>query len=276
MLFTGGESPELSPAELEASYQRIFATFSAQIEEAESENLNLAEIALSNVDPTPGLLAWATSLHDSLNALKSSREAHIQAMYDQLEGLWKRLGVAEEDMDGFVEAHRGSTEAVVAEYEDELERMMELKRERMGVFVGNARDEIERLWDDMMIGEDERRDFAPFVDGDYSRIQLGVYSYADAFYYLLDEHTEELLTIHEEEIRRLKEERRLKAPLLAGIKKYFDICEEEKELAAAANDQSRLLGRGPRDPGRLLREEKMRKRVQKEKPRVRRLSWIVA
>ena len=87
----------------------------------------------------------------------------------------------------------------------------------------------------------------------------------------LDEHTEELLTIHEDEIRRLKEERRQKAPLLAGIKKYFDICGEEKELAAAASDQTRLTGRG-RDPGRLLREEKMRKRVQKEKPRVSRFA----
>lgn len=85
---------------------------------------------------------------------------------------------------------------------------------------------------------------------------------------ILDEHTEELLTIHEDEVKRLKEERRMKAPLLASIKKYFEICEEEKELAAAASDQSRLLGRGPRDPGRLLREEKMRRRVGKEKPRV--------
>lgn len=63
----------------------------------------------------------------------------------------------------------------------------------------------------------------------------------------------------------------MKAPLLAGIKKYFQICDEEKELQAAAADQTRLLGRG-RDPGRLLREEKMRKRVQKEKPRVRLLT----
>lgn len=73
--------------------------------------------------------------------------------------------------------------------------------------------------------------------------------------------------IHEEEVRKLKEEKRVKAPLLAAIKKYFDICEEEKELALAASDQTRLLGRGSRDPGRLLREEKMRKRVSKEKPR---------
>lgn len=76
------------------------------------------------------------------------------------------------------------------------------------------------------------------------------------------------MTLHEDEIKRLKEERRNKAPLLAAIKKYFEICEEEKELANAASDQTRLTGRGPRDPGRLLREEKMRKRVQKEKPRV--------
>lgn len=84
----------------------------------------------------------------------------------------------------------------------------------------------------------------------------------------LDEYTEELLTIHEDEIKRLKEDRRIKAPLLCSIKKYFEICDEEKELAASASDQSRLTGRGSRDPGRLLREEKMRKRVSKEKPRV--------
>lgn len=49
----------------------------------------------------------------------------------------------------------------------------------------------------------------------------------------------------------------------------MDICEEEKELERVASDQTRLLGRGGgRDPGRLLREEKMRKRVGKEKPKV--------
>ncbi|TFK37089.1 microtubule associated protein-domain-containing protein [Crucibulum laeve] len=234
----------------EADYQRIFAKFVARMEEADDESLPETQhvpIGLENVDPTPGLLSWAAALHSSLEDTKRRRETHIQAMYDQLESLWKRLGVDEVDMDAFVEAHRGSTEETVREYEEELERMLELKRERMGTFVESAREEILKLWDDLMVGEEERADFPPFAD---------------------DEFTEELLTIHEDEIRRLKEERRIKAPLLAGIKKYFEICEEEKELAAAASDQSRLLGRGPRDPGRLLREEKMRKRVSKEKPRL--------
>lgn len=125
--------------------------------------------------------------------------------------------------------------------------MLELKREKMSTFIENARKEIRQLWGELMVGEEEQADFAPFAD---------------------DEHTEDLLAIHEEEIRRLKEERKLKGPLLKSIQKYFDICQDQKELAAAAADQTRLLGRGPRDPGRLLREEKMRKRVTKEKPKL--------
>lgn len=69
-------------------------------------------------------------------------------------------------MDAFVEMNRGSTEGVVRSYEEELERMMELKRERMGVFVGSAREEIRRLWEELLIGEEERGMFAAFWDGE--------------------------------------------------------------------------------------------------------------
>ncbi|KAI0700321.1 microtubule associated protein-domain-containing protein [Cytidiella melzeri] len=234
----------------ESEYQRIFAGFSARLEELGDEEVQdpaKPAVGLEGVDPTPGLISWADRTRGELEDLKRKREAHIQAMYDQLESLWKRLGVPEVEMDRFVEANRGSTEETIRTYEGELDRMLELKRERMSTFVENARVEITNLWDDLMVGEEERADFAPFAD---------------------DEHTEELLSIHEEEVRRLKEERRLKGSLLTNIRKYFDICQEEKDLAAAAADQTRLLGRGPRDPGRLLREEKMRKRVTKEKPRL--------
>jgi hypothetical protein len=44
------------------------------------------------------------------------------------------------------------------------------------------------------------------------------------------EHTEDLLTIHEEQIAKLKEERRTKATILVAIRKYFQILEEQKEL----------------------------------------------
>ncbi|KAI0777683.1 microtubule associated protein-domain-containing protein [Trametes elegans] len=245
LLFSDDSQPQPS----ETDHQRVFAKFVARMEELCDEDLpdSNVTVGLEGVEPTPALMAWAEATRIELEDIKKRREAHIQAMYDQLEALWRRLGVADADMDAFVEAQRGTTEVTIKAYEEELERMLELKRERMGTFIENARTEITKLWDELMVGEEERADFAPFAD---------------------DEHTEELLTIHEDEIRRLKEERRLKGSLLNSVRKYFDILDDEKELAAAASDQSRLLGRGPRDPGRLLREEKMRKRVTKEKPRV--------
>ncbi|KAH8109431.1 microtubule associated protein-domain-containing protein [Phellopilus nigrolimitatus] len=243
-------TPLLTDTEPVSDYHRLFALFILRMDEAEEEGKAIepnALVGVEGVEPTVGLMSWAEQTKAELEDVKKRRETAIQSMYDQLEALWKRLGVEDADIDAFVEHNRGSAESNVHAYEAELERMLELKRERMSVFIGNARAEIETLWDILMISEEERADFTPFVD---------------------DEHTEELLTTHEEEIRRLKEERRMKAPLLAGIRKYFEICEEEKELTAAAQDQNRLLGRGPRDPGRLLREEKMRKRVSREKPRL--------
>ena len=46
--------------------------------------------------------------------------------------------------------------------------MIDLKRERMGEFIWNARSEIESVWNELMMGGDERADFAAFVDGRYS------------------------------------------------------------------------------------------------------------
>ncbi|KAF7798089.1 hypothetical protein EIP86_009303 [Pleurotus ostreatoroseus] len=251
LLSTSGREPPIKTAsETEVDYQRTFVRFVARLEElseVELANSSKPHLGLEGVDPTPGLISWAESTRIELEEIKRRREAHIQSLYDQLEILWRRLGVSDQEMDAFVEAQRGSTEGTVQAYEEELERMLELKRERMGTFVENARAEIVKLWDDLMVGEEERAEFAPFAD---------------------DEFTEDLLTLHEDEIKSLKLERKLKGSLLTSIRKYFDILQDQKELAAAAADQTRLLGRGPRDPGRLLREEKMRKRVTKEKPRL--------
>jgi Ase1/PRC1/MAP65 family protein len=253
----------------ETDYQRIFISFVGRLEEMVDADAQPASALLPDVDPSPALLSWAAATQSHLEGIKRAREASIQAMYDQLEPLWRRLGVSDEDMDAFVEQHRGSTEQIVREYQEELARMLELKRESMHAFVASAREEITKLWDELMIGEEERADFAPFFDGTQFFFCLEFFIVVlFRFFSHLDEATEELLAIHEDEVRRLKEDRRSKAHLLAAIRKYFDICREERELAAAASDQSRLLGRGPRDPGRLLREEKMRKRVSKEKPRV--------
>ena len=152
-------------------YNRIYTNFLRRVDEAEAEGKSIESnplIGLEGVQPTVELMAWVEETKNSLEDIKKRREAHIQSMYDQLEALWKRLGVEDEDIDAFVENNRGSTEEVVRSYESELERMLELKRERMSVFVGNARQEIEALWDELMYGEEQRAEFAPFTDGSSS------------------------------------------------------------------------------------------------------------
>jgi protein regulator of cytokinesis 1 len=56
-------------------------------------------------------------------------------------------------------------EVVTVQYEAELERMLELKRQSMSIFIVNARTEIESLWDDLILGEEERQQFSGFWDG---------------------------------------------------------------------------------------------------------------
>ena len=165
----------LDSSENEIAYQRIFVRFVAQLDGADDEPLAGRCAGLEDVEPTPGLLAWAESARSALEDLQRRREAHIQAMYDQLEGLWRRLGVPDAAMDGFVDAHRGSTEETIREYEAELERMLELKRERMSAFVENARGEIAKLRDELLIGEEELGDFTPYFDGELSRFEFNSY-----------------------------------------------------------------------------------------------------
>ena len=119
-----------------ASYHAVFGRFVARLQEASDESLDLDShgneaFGVEGVEPSLGLMQWAegtkvevgrslpltldrlTSLRYQLEELKARREAHIQAIYNELDTLWRRLGVEEAEMDAFVEANRGSTEANV-------------------------------------------------------------------------------------------------------------------------------------------------------------------
>jgi Ase1/PRC1/MAP65 family protein len=87
----------------------------------------------------------------------------------------------------------------------------------------------------------------------------------------IEVYTDALLTAHEMEIRRLQIVYDERAPMIAMIDKHRSLISDREQLAILASDSSRLVtrgGSGNRDPTRLLREEKMRKRVQKELPKV--------
>ncbi|CAA3032878.1 Hypothetical predicted protein, partial [Olea europaea subsp. europaea] len=202
----------------------------------------------------------------TLETLRETRMLEIQNLYDELYTLWTKLGITEEEADDFVELWKGCEERCIVAYRAELARMLQVKAENMVVFISREREDIATLWDALFYPDSERARF-PLFDSDMA--------------------TEEVLLAHEMEKHRLMEERSTKEPVLIRLAKYFELLDEigqlevrytlpqtahpltTQKLQASANDPARLTGKGQRgDPGRLLREEKIRKRIVKEKPKL--------
>ncbi|THC92968.1 hypothetical protein EYZ11_007559 [Aspergillus tanneri] len=182
---------------------------------------------------------------------KRGRERKLKELRHAVENLWERFGVEEGDRKAFLAANRGCGLRTINEFEEELARLNELKRQNLHLFVEDARCRLQELWDSLYYSEEEMLDFTPAFSDVYS----------DA-----------LLEAHEAEISRLETLKEQRAPTLQLIERHRSLLSEQKALAVSSQDASRLMARGnkgeKRDPGKLLREEKMRKRIAKELPKV--------
>jgi protein regulator of cytokinesis 1 len=196
-------------------------------------------------------IARLRSKRDKLADEKKSREKRLKELKATVESLWERLGVEEHERKKFLNGNRGCGVRQINEFEDELSRLNELKRQNLHLFVEDARYKLQELWDGLYFSEEEMLDFTPAFSDVYS----------DA-----------LLEAHEQEIDRLEVLKEQRAPTLALIDKHRSLVKDRDDLQASSQDASRLLGRGQkgekRDPTRLLREEKMRKRIAKDLPKI--------
>ncbi|KAI1751446.1 microtubule associated protein-domain-containing protein [Xylaria castorea] len=196
-------------------------------------------------------LARLRTKRDKLADEKKSREKRLKDLKVAVDALWEKLGIEESERKSFVNRNRGCGVRQINEFEDELARLKELKRENLHLFVEDARFKLQELWDALYFSEDEMLEFTPAFSDVYS----------DA-----------LLEAHERELSRLEALKEQRAPALALIERHRTLVHDRDELAASSQDASRLMMRGQkgerRDPGKLLREEKMRKRIAKELPKV--------
>lgn len=188
---------------------------------------------------------------DRLLEEKRNRERKLKDLKLTVEGLWDRLGVEELDRKRFLSGNRGCGLRAINEFEAELDRLNELKRQNLHLFVEEARYKLQELWDGLYFSEEEMLEFTPAFSDVYS----------DA-----------LLSAHEAEIARLEALKEQRAPTLLLIEKHRSLIKDREDLAASSQDASRLLAKSnkgeKRDPTRLLREEKMRKRIAKDLPKV--------
>lgn len=205
------------------------------------EQLGLHETDLTNL----------IGKRDKLLEEKKGRERKIKEIRVSIEGLWERFGVEEADRRAFLAANRGCGLRTINEFEEELARLNELKRQNLHLFVEDARCRLQELWDSLYFSEEEMLDFTPAFS---------------------DVCSDALLEAHEAEIARLETLREQRAPTLEMIEKHRGLLADREALSSSSQDASRLMGRGnkgeKRDPGKLLREEKMRKRIARELPKV--------
>lgn len=196
-------------------------------------------------------IARLRAKRDKLVDEKKNRETRLQELKEAVDVLWDKLGVEEKERKAFLNANRGCGVRQINEFEDELARLNELKHQNLHLFVEDAREKLQELWDALYMSEDEMLEFTPAFSDVYS----------DA-----------LLEAHEQEIIRLDTLREQRAPMLGLVERHRALIAERDELSAASQDASRLMMKGQkgekRDPGKLLREEKMRKRIAKELPKV--------
>lgn len=196
-------------------------------------------------------IARLQARRDKLVDEKRHREHKVKELKTTIEGLWDRLGVEELDRKRFLAGTRGCGLRVINELEAEMDRLNELKRQNLHLFVEDARYKLQALWDNLYFSEEEMLEFTPAFSDVYS----------DA-----------LLSAHEGEIARLEALKEQRLPTLQLIDKHRSLIKDREDLAASSQDASRLMLRGQkgekRDPTRLLREEKMRKRITKDLPKI--------
>eukprot|EP00949_MAST-11_sp_MAST-11-sp1_P004640 g4640.t1 len=172
-----------------------------------------------------------------LAALKVERETHITELAKQINVLWDKLDIAQEERSAFLEQHNGLGEAEIKACEEELVRMKELKMQRLVPLVHKCREQITALWEELH--------FRPSAE---------ICKISD------EDMTESVLEEHESYIETLKRRAEQQRPIMELINKRERILREREELESPSEARN-LDSRSRNNFKRLAREEKMRKRI---------------
>jgi len=112
-------------------------------------------------------LARLKAKKDRLVEEKQSRERRLEDLRGTIESLWERLGIEHAERRQFLNSNRGCGLRTINEYEEELERLNELKRQNLHLFIDEARMKLVQLQDDLYFSEEEILDFTPAFSGTY-------------------------------------------------------------------------------------------------------------
>ncbi|XP_028403119.1 protein regulator of cytokinesis 1-like [Dendronephthya gigantea] len=179
-----------------------------------------------------------------LEKRQESNHQHRMELMKKLKSLWMKLEINEKDQCAFEQNCVGFRPSAIQKLKDEVDKYECMKLKYTEKFILGLRKELKQLWDKCYFGEDERREFSPAFD---------------------DNYTEESLNIHEHQIRVLRGFYEDNKAIFKLVEKREMMWRKLMEFENKENDPARLFtNRG----GALLKELKMKNAVEKGLPKV--------
>lgn len=184
------------------------------------------------------------ALEDKMERKVTEYKSEAELLRKKLMTLWRRLDVPDLDQEDFLATHHGHSAPVLEMLKAEIIRCEQLKAERLESMIAKVREEISNLWSMCHFGPKQRSAFKAFT--------------SSAF-------TDDLLEVHEREARKLEDQyeanaARLYEPLAKRAKLWASML----DFDARERDPARYNNRG----GGLLKEEKERKKVLRDLPKI--------
>ncbi|XP_053976183.1 protein regulator of cytokinesis 1-like [Hylaeus volcanicus] len=182
-------------------------------------------------------------LRDDLKHQVDKVKKHVEDLTQELHAIWKNLDEPDHICQSFLSSYSGYSVATRNALQEELARCKEKRKQNIVKYVSQVRDQLVNLWDLCKFSEEQRKQFQ---------------------YFHCQTYTEDLLTLHELEVKRVQKFYESYKHIFSLLEQRDNLWTKMKELLQRANDPDRFYNRG----GQLLMEEKERKRIQKQLPKM--------
>ncbi|XP_068244922.1 protein regulator of cytokinesis 1-like isoform X2 [Palaemon carinicauda] len=233
--------------------EKTFATLKAglldflQELEQSPEDSFLQQILCSDEDEDVPLgkadLQQLRTVHSDLEFKVRENEAKSLELRETIKHLWDLLQIPVEDQEAFLATAHKHTPSSIAKLQEELRRLKVLREQNLSLFIEKLQEELTEWWEKCCVGELDREAFTSSHPG------------AD----------EETLDVYENEVKKWKKFHQDNIGILEMVNQFMNLYVQMWELEEKAKDPSRLFNtRG----GALLQEEKAKKKVRNELPRV--------
>ncbi|KAK6465744.1 microtubule associated protein-domain-containing protein [Scheffersomyces coipomensis] len=186
----------------------------------------------------------------ALEKVKIAKQKKFDNYVESCQVLWNKLGESADYVEAFLRANSVLTDISLLNFKMELNKLFLKRSEFIDSFISDARIEIEMLWDKMFYSKTQRVEFRFYN-----------YDSNDDTY-----DKEMVLNEHEEELQKLKSTYKSMEPILSYFDELNELIQDKTFLKESSMDSSRLLSKNSCKI--LLNEEKIRKKINKNMPRL--------